>query len=155
MSVHNNTYVVILIQRELNTSLSRVGVALTFNASRVVWAWMGGQQSLVNDHHVKSQGSLNNGILTVVFGRPLGAEGAGIEFKDEQPYSDLCKVITWTNGSAPSSISFDIAPTFGLELLPYINNYPTEPLLYSAVILVGGLGFIFLEVRKHREDRKE
>ena len=151
MSVHNNTYVVILVQRELNTSLGRAGIALSFNSSSAVWANIAGQQSLIGDHHVKSMAALNNGILTVVFGRPLASDGSGIEFKDEAPYSDFVKVVTWDNGFALNSISFDGAPAFGLELLPYINLYPTSPLLYSSAILIAGFGFIMLEVRKHRK----
>lgn len=150
MSVHNNTYVVILVQRELNTSLSRAGVALSFNMSSVVWAWIAGQQALINDHHVRSMGSLDSNVLTVVFGRPLAPDGSGIAFKDDTPFSDFVKVITWNNGSAFGSISFGSAPTFGLELLPYIDSYPKPPLVYSAVILIAGFGFIFLEMRKYR-----
>ncbi len=150
MSVHNNTYVIILFQRGLNTSLSRAGVALSFNASSVVWAWVAGKQALINDHHVRSMGSLNDGVLTVVFGRPLASDGPGIAFKDGTPFSGFVKVITWDNGSAFSSISFGGAPAFGLELLPYVESYPKPPLVYSAVILIAGLGFIFLEMRKYR-----
>ena len=150
MSVHNNTYVVILVQRELNTSLSRAGVALSFNMSSVVWAWIAGQQSLISDHHVRSMGLLNNSVLTVVFGRPLGSDGSGIEFKDNTPISDLVKVITWDNGSSLSSIGFEESPAFGLELIPYFDQYPKLPILYSAVILVAAFGFIIMEVRKYK-----
>jgi hypothetical protein len=153
MSVHNNTYVVILVQREMNTSLNRSGVALDFNASQAVWAWVAGQQILINDIHVESMASLNNETLTVAFGRPIHSNGSGIEFNDETPYSGFVKVVTWDNASELSSISFSRAPTLGLELLPYITPYPTPPLLYSTVILLAGFGFVLLEARKYRSPR--
>lgn len=150
MSVHNNTYVLILIQRALNTSLDKAGVALSFNSSAVVWAWVAGQQELINDHHVRSAVDLHDGMLTVVFGRSLQADSSDIEIKDNTPYSDMVKVISWDNGSSLSSISFEGAPTFGLELIPYFDHYPKLPILYSAVILVAAFGFIITEVRKYR-----
>lgn len=94
MSVHNNTYVAILVQREMNTSLSRAGVALDFNASKAVWAWVATRQILINDIHVESMASLKNETLTVVFGRPIHSNGSGIEFKDETPYSAFVRVVT-------------------------------------------------------------
>lgn len=153
MSVHNNTYVAVLIERDFNLSIDKAGVALNFNESSAIWAWVAGQQSLVNDHHVKSMASLNDGMLTVVFGRPLASDGSEIAFKDDTPFSDFVSVITWDNGSALSAISFTNAPTFGLELLPYIDTTPKAPIIYSAVILVAGLGFVFLEARKYRSGK--
>lgn len=150
MSVHNNTYVVILVERSYNSSLDRAGVALGFNKSSVIWAWGAGQQYLVNDHHVKSSASLSGGMLTVVFGRPLAANGSEIGFVDNAPFSDFVRVITWDNGAAPSSVNFQGAPEFGFELLPYFDTTPKAPIVYSAVILVAGLGFVFLELKKYR-----
>ncbi len=154
MSVHNNTYAVILVERSFNKSLSMAGVALDFNESSMIWAWVGGQQFLVNCHHVESEASVNDGMLTVVFGRPLAAEGSPITLEDNEPFSGFVKVMTWDNGSALGSISFANAPSFGFELLPYIDTYPKAPLVYSAVILVAGLGFIFIEVRKYRRGKE-
>lgn len=154
MSVHNNTYAVILVERSFNNSLSMAGVALDFNQSSMIWAWVGGQQVLVNCHHVESNASVNDGMLTVVFGRPLAAEGSPITLEDNEPFSGFVKVMTWDNGSALGSIGFASAPTFGFELLPYIDTYPKAPFVYSAVILVAGLGFIFIEVRKYRRSRE-
>lgn len=155
MSVHNNTYVVILLERQFNISFDRAGVALDFNKSGSVWAWVAGSQFLINDHHVKSSADLHDDTLTVVFGRPLAAEGSEVEFKDNTPYSGFVAAISWDNGSALSSISFKMAPSFGLELLPYLNSYPTQPLVYSSVILGAGSAFIFIEVRRYRGTRKQ
>lgn len=154
MSVHNNTYMVVLVERNFNASLSRAGVALDFNMSSMVWAWVAGQQLLVNCHHVKSVASVDGGMLTVVFGRPLAANGSEIGFADGQPFSDFVRVSTWDNGSALGSINLESGPAFGLELLPYIDNYPTAPIAYSAVILAAGLGFVFIETRKYRRGRE-
>ena len=155
MSVHNNTYVVILVERDFNASLDRAGVALSFNSSSMIWARIGDQQVLINCHHVESAASLNDGMLTVVFGRPLTSNGSKVAFEDNIPFSGFVKAITWDNGSALGSISFENAPTFGLELLPYINSYPTAPLVYAVVILIAGLGFIFIEARKYRRGHQD
>ena len=154
MSVHNNTYVVVLVERSFNTSLNRAGVALDFNKSSMVWARVGGQQILVNCHHVESRASVRDGMLTVVFGRPLAANGSEIGFRDGAPFSDFVRVTTWDNGSALSSINLESGPAFGLELLPYIDSYPKAPIVYSAVILIAAFGFILVEARKYRRGRE-
>lgn len=149
MSVHNDTLILIMVEMDINASIDKVGVALSFNTSRVVWAWIGGKEFLVNDHDVKTMMSLKNQTLTLVFARELAYNDSTIQFKVGVPLPNFLSVIAWENGSALSQISFKDAPTLGLELLPYMDLYPKAPIVYSAIILIAGLGFVIDEIRKH------
>lgn len=150
MSVHNDTYFLILTQTELlNVPVNLVGLAIDFNRSAVVWSWVGGSLSVVNDTHVQSTFGSSSNLLTVVFGRPIHSAGAGVQIEDNTPYTDFLRVAFWTNGTGLKDISFEEAPVIGFELLPYINEFPNLPIIYAGTIVVGGLGFILLEMRKH------
>lgn len=150
MSVHNDTYILIMVERALNASIDKIGVALGFNMSRTVWAWVGGQEFLVNDTNVKTMVSLKDQFLTLVFGRGLAYSNSSMEFRVGVPLPDFVSVITWDNGSSLSQISLRDAPTLGLEILPYMDLYPKAPLVYSVIILIAGLGFILAETRKYK-----
>ncbi len=149
MSVHNDTYFVILVQADLNTSFSQDGVAISF-APGVIWAWVAGRETLVNDSGVQSAANLTSGTLVVTFGKAINANGTGLSVKDDTPYPDFMRVVAWSNGSSLGSISFNSVPPLGFELLHFFDNYPTAPLVYAGVILAAGLGFIVFEARKYR-----
>lgn len=150
MSVHNDTYFLILTQTEIdNVPANLVGLAIDFNRSAVVWSWVGGSLDVVNDTHVQSTFGSSSNLLTVVFGRPIHSAGAGVRIEDNTPYTDFLRVAFWTNGTGLRGISFEGAPVIGFELLPYINEFPSLPIIYAGTIVVGGLGFILLEMRKY------
>lgn len=157
MAIHNSTYLVILIERSLNSSLNSAGVVLHFslqNAS-TMWEWISGQQILVNDHHVTSAYSLSDGKLTVVFGAPISANGSDVGFRVGVPFPSFLKVITWDNGTVPSSVNFSNVPALGLELLPFPSPHPIRLDVYAIVILTAGLAFIYLEIIKYRKGDKD
>ncbi len=149
MSVHNDTFFVILVQTDLNASLDKVGVAISF-APGVIWASVAGKETLVNDSGVISEANLTSGNLVVTFGKAINASGTGLSVKDDTPYPDFVRVVAWSNGSSLSSISFSEASPLGFELLHFIDDHPTAPLIYAGVILAAGIGFILAEVRRYR-----
>ena len=153
MSINNGSYLVIMVQRGLNTSLGMAGVAIRFgaedfNITTTVWAWARGQS--LNDSSIGTASVLDAGVLTVVLGGRLAAGGPGIPLKIGTPYDSFVRIATWDNGSSLGSVDLQGINPIGLELVPYIDYYPKTPLVYSGVILVAGLSFIFLEVRKHQ-----
>ncbi len=155
MSIHNETYMLILVKSEVNSSLSNDGVAISFmledsnNSGVVDWIWVAGRGEAVNGSSVHSEGLLNGGELVVVFGGPIASIGEGVGLKVGEPYPDILRVVSWDNGVSPGAINFSEAPPIGLELIPYIDHYPKLPILYSSVILVAAIGFIFMEARKY------
>ncbi len=105
----------------------------------------------MNDSAIGTASAIEAGVLSVVFGSRLATVGgSGIPLKVGTPYDGFIRVATWDNGSNLGSINFLDTKPVGLEVVPYIDHYPKAPLVYSGVILVAGLGFIFLEVRKYR-----
>lgn len=155
MSVHNETYIVFLIERSFNLSISMVGVSIfingtAFNSASATWGWVGGQSNST-DPSVESAWNLGGENLTVVFGRPLvPASGSEARFAVGELYDEAVKVTSWNNGTVPASLDFTDVHSMGLELLPPIDLYPKTPLVYSAVILLATLGFILLEARRYR-----
>lgn len=150
MSVHNDTFFVILVQTDLNTSLNRNGIAISF-ASGVIWASVAGREVLVNDSGVLSEANVTSGNLIVTFGKAINASGTGLSVKDDTAYPDFVRVVAWSNGSSLSSISFSGTAPMGFELLHFVDNYPTAPLIYAGVILAAGIGFVVVEARKYRQ----
>ncbi|MDV3277188.1 MAG: ATP-dependent Clp protease proteolytic subunit [Nitrososphaerales archaeon] len=149
MSVHNDTYFVILVQARLNASLGRDGVAISFSPG-VIWAWVAGKETLVNDTGVRSAANLTSGTLVVTFGKTINANGTGLSVKDDTPYPDFIRVLAWSNGSSISSIRFNGASPLGFELLHFFDNYPKAALVYAGVIVAAGIGFIVMEARWYR-----
>jgi hypothetical protein len=155
MSIHNETYLMILAESEVNSSFSNDGVAISFmseesNRSMAVdWVWVGGRGEAVNGSAVLSVGVLNGSELVVVFGSAISSIGNGIGLKVGEPYNDFMRVLFWDNGVIPTPMELSGAPPIGLELIPYIDHYPKLPILYSVVILISGIGFIIMEARKY------
>ncbi len=154
MSINNVSFLIIMVQRGLNSSLNAAGVAIRFgaedfNVSTTIWAW--GEGRSLNGSAIGAVSALDAGTLTVVLGSRISvAGGPGIPLKIGTPYDSFVRIATWSNGSNLGSIDFQGIKPVGLELVPYVDHYPKTPLVYSGVILVAGFGFIFLEVRKYR-----
>lgn len=155
MSVHNGTYLVLLVQRSFNNSLNNAGVSLflngtLFDTSNAVWGWAAGQNNST-DPDVKSAGVLTGGELAVVFGRLLVlASGFEARLSIGVAYDDAIKVTSWNNGTAATALNYDGVESMGLELLPHLDIFPRTPFVYAAVLLAGALAFIFLEFRRYR-----
>ncbi len=154
MSVHNGTYLVLMIQRLFNTSLDKAGVSIylngtVFKSSTDIWGWVGDQNNST-DPNVKSAGTLTGGTLMVVFGRPLVlTSGSAARLEIGVAYDDGVKVTSWNNGTAATSLNYDGVESMGLELLPHLDIFPKTPFVYSAVLLVAVVAFILLEVRRY------
>lgn len=156
MSINNGTYFLILVQTEFNGSLDKAGIALSFappnsNGTTELWSWTKNQ--FIGPADVKSAGELSASTLSVVFGAPTKSSDSRVGLAIGTPYADLVKVSTWANGAGPQSPTFEDSNPIGFELVPYMDHYPKAPLFYSAVILVAGVGFLFLEDRKYRWPR--
>lgn len=149
MSVHNDTYFVIQAQANLNASPRQDGIAISF-APGVVWAWVAGEEILANDSGVRSAANLTSGTLVVTFGKNINANGTGLSVKDDTPYADFMRVVAWGNGRPLGLNSFNGTSPLGFELLHFIDNYSTVPLIYAGVILAAGIGFVAVEARKYR-----
>ena len=153
MSINNGTYMLLLVQRDLNASIGKAGVAVRFvgdnaNGSLVTWAWAGGV-SLNITSSGQSIAAVSGQVLTVVFGSRTAAIGSGLGLSIGKPYDDFVQLVTWDDGSSPGSIGFQNVTAAGLELVPYMDHYPKEPLVYSAVFLAAGFGFVALEMRRY------
>jgi len=154
MSVHNETHVLFLLQREVNASSDRVGVLIAFegagvNGSDAVWAWVGGQSvTIPTDPNVESNAALTAGQFVVVFGRAFTSD-VGVSLNVGIPYDDFFKVASWSDGSSLSTIDLENLKHMGLELLPKLDVYPKSPFVYSAVLLVAAFGFIWLESKRY------
>ncbi len=155
MTVHNETYIVFLIQRVINNSVDRAGALIAFegvgvNKSDVVWAWVGGKNVSPREQGVSSDYALTGGELTVVFGRALNSTTSAIALSVGKPYDDFVKITSWSTGVKLDSIDLDSLVHLNFELLPHLNVYPTAPLGYSALLLAVTLGFVWEESRKYR-----
>ena len=155
MSVNNGTYFVVFVQADFNASFDRASVSLLVsptNDSDTVHSWTWTGNHFVGNGDVRANGGLSNGVMRVTFGSPI-ASVVGPHLRMGIPYDDLMKLAISRNSSSPASVNFADSMSFGFELVPYIDHYPKIPLLYSAVIIVAGLFFLFLEDRKHRRPR--
>lgn len=156
MSVNNGTYIVFLIEREIDTSIDRVGVLIAFEGAGVdgsdeVWAWMGGQKVLPEDEGVRTDSSPADSELLVVFGRSIAPNsGSGVSFEVGKPEEGFLKTTSWTDGSHPNSIDPEALEHLSFELLPPIDLYPKAPIVYSIILVVAAFGFILAEYRRHR-----
>ena len=153
MSINNGTHMLLLVQRDLNASIGKAGVAVRFtgdnaNGSLVTWVWAGGQ-SLNATSSGQSIAVVSGQVLTVVFGSQTGAIGSGLGLSIGKPYDGFVEIVTWDNGSSPGSVGFQNATAAGLELVPYMDHYPKQPFVYSAVFLAAGFGFVALEIRRY------
>ena len=155
MSVHNETYLVLLAQRDFSASLNKAGVSIyfngtVFNSSTDIWGWVGGQNNST-DPSVKSAGTLTGGVLTVVVGRLLAeAAGSTARLNIGVAYDDGIKVASWNNGTAATQLNYDGVGSMGLELLPHLDIFPRTPFVYATVLLAGAVAFILLEFRRFR-----
>ncbi len=158
MSVNNGSYVVFLVQRTLNTSLSDVWVIIAFegqgvNGSDQVWFWTSsdsGSSPIPGDAKDIS-GILVGSELTVVFARPLNPGTSDLfTLKVGVPYDDFVKVTSWSNGTSVNDLDLDALTHMGLEIFPFQDHYPKAPLVYGAIILVATFLFLFSELRKYR-----
>lgn len=113
------------------------------------WVWAGGHGEVMNGSDFSSEGVLNGGELSVVFGSSISPTG----LKVGESYDDLVRVVTWDNSERPSSIELSETEPLGFELIPFIEHYPKLPILYSAVILIAAIGFVVMEARKVHELR--
>ncbi len=155
LSVHNGTYLVLLIRRAFNASLDKAGVSVrlngtVFNSQTDIWGWVGGQNNST-DPNVNSEGILTGQTLTVIFGRPLlPTSGSGARLNIGVAYDDAVKITSWNNGTAATTLRYDGIDSMGLELLPHIDLFPKTPFVYSGVLLVALAAFILLEARRYR-----
>ncbi len=155
MSIHNDSYILILVERPLNVSINEAGVAIAFektvtNSSDIVWAWAA-QQNNSTDPAVVSVGELKDETLTVTFGRHISTQGLLFNLDVGVPYEDGIHIASWSNGTSLSSIDLEAAPGLGLELLPHLDLYPRPPFVYSAVLVGATLTFVLLETRRYRK----
>ncbi len=154
MTVHNADYAVFLVARPFNSSLDMTGVAIYFNGSAFnspssVWGWSNGHSDST-DPDVASDGKLEDGELTVAFGRPLTpSTGSQARFEIGVLYDEAVKITSWNNGTSPTVLDFSEVPSVGLEFLAPIDLYPKTPMVYSAVILAGTLAIVVVEIRRY------
>ncbi len=154
MSIHNDSYIVILVERPFSATADQAGVAIAFestvtNSSDVVWAWVA-EKNNSTDPAVVSMGILTGETLTVTFGRQVSGQGLLFKLEIGVPYEDGVHVASWSNGTALNLLDLEAAPGLGLELLPHLDLYPKAPFAYSAILVGATLTFVFLETRRYR-----
>lgn len=155
MSVNNGTYIIFFMEREISTSIDKVGVLIAFegaggNDSDEVWAWMGGQKVSPADQGVRTDSLLADSELLVVFGRSIApGSGSVASFEVGKPEEGFLKATSWTDGSDPSSIDVEALEHLSFELLPPLDLYPKAPIVYSIVFVVAAFSFILAEYRRH------
>jgi hypothetical protein len=155
MSIHNGTYVLILVERDLNNSIEKTGIVVVFahdnmNFSEETWALVSGEVFSTGDSTVNIASTVKDDELIVTFGHKLTSDlNPETTLKVGEPYEDFIKVTSWNDGSGLDSINLENVPAQNFELLPAIDYYPKAPLVYSAVLISAVFLFIFLESRRY------
>lgn len=155
MTIHNGTYILFMIQRDLNTSINNTGVLIAFekagaNESDVIWAWISGKTFSPSDPTLKTNYSVIDNKLIVVFGRELNSTNTAFQLAIGEQYRDFIKLTSWTNTTNLESINIEELDHINLELLPYLDVYPKSSIIYSIILLLGTIGFLWLEIRRYK-----
>lgn len=154
MSIHNSTYLIFLIQRAYGAGVpfEKAGALVAFegaagNDTDLVWAWAATGGLYTTDAGVFTSANLSGSELTIVFGRALNSSGSPFAFMPGNQYEEFVKVASWDNGQPASGVDLEELTHLNLELLPPIDLYPKAPIVYSAVLLIGAMVFVYAEFR--------
>jgi len=154
MTVHNDTYVLFLIQRSVKTSITDAGALIAFEGagakgSDVVWAWVGGESVSPLDLGVRASALLVGNEISITFGRELNSTDSAFAMTVGKQYVDLVKLTSWANGTDPASVDLEKLEHMNMELLPNLDVYPKAPIAYSAILLLAAVGFVWIEFRRY------
>ncbi len=156
MSIHNSTSILFLIQRAYDASVpfEKAGALVAFegaagNDTDLIWAWEATGGLSTTDAGVFASANLSGSELTIVFGRALNSSGSPFVSTPGTQYEGFVKIASWDNGQPASSVDLEELTHLNLELLPPIDLYPKAPIVYSAVLLIGAMLFVYAEFRRY------
>jgi len=94
--------------------------------------------------------SWENQKWTVLFGRSvLTSEQNKIMFESGIKQEDFIKIAVWDGSMNESFEQIDNLPHADFILLPRIDTYPKDVFVWSALLVVGAVSFLFVERKLH------
>jgi hypothetical protein len=120
-----------------------------------IWSW---DASKPNNSKVIIDVTWENQKWGVLFGRSVSAlEQGKITFESGIKQDDFIKIVVW-DGSAGESIEQieeEDLPHGNFILLPWIDTYPKDVFVWSALLVVGAVSFLFVERKLHFKKETE
>ena len=112
--------------------------------------WNSGN-GIVNDK-VISRAEWSNGQWHLLLGRTTSLEN-GIEFSPGTREESFIKFLVWdgSNGESIENVDAEKLTHFDFIMLPYIDTYPKDVYVWSAILAAGSVVFLVIEQRLYRK----